>query len=407
VILKETIDEIITIGAGPAGLFASEVIAKKNINVTIFEEHKKVGIPLHCSGLLSVSGLKLLGEGNPNKPYVLNSKIKGAIFYSPSGISFEVMANEVKAFVVDRTLFDQEIAYRAQRAGVTIKPYHRVVNILRKNNSLKVIVENLMEKKKMQVITPIVIDAEGRSARLRTKLGLTYKLTQLPAYQYVVENVIPLNVEQVELFFDTRIAKNFFAWIIPIDETMAKVGLATAVGNPKANLDLFMSRPLVAERFKQSRIQYGYGGSVVTSGPIRRIYDNNLLVVGDAAGHVKPTTGGGVVLGGLCAKFAGNIAANATLNGKFDKSYLSLYQTLCVKKYGREFKSMKLARQWLNMLSNKGYDKLFRYIKSKELEHLFVLHGDMDFQESAIKRVLKNPVFLIYSLYLSLLSKIT
>ena len=400
-------DGVITIGAGPAGLFASEVIAKRNINVTVFEEHKKVGVPLHCSGLLSVNGLKLLGEGSPNKPYVLNNKIKGAIFYSPSGISFEVMSNKIEAFVVDRVLFDQEIAQRAQRAGVTIHTQHRVLDIRRKNKNLELLIENLAEKKKMRVTTPLIVDAEGRSARLRSKLGITDRTNQLPAYQYIVKNIESLNIEQVELFFDTRIAKNFFAWIIPIDETTAKVGLATAVGNPKKNLDFFMTRSFVSERFKKSEIYYGYGGSVITSGPIERIFDDNMVIVGDAAGHVKPTTGGGVILGGLCAKHAGNVIVDALIHEVYDKSYLASYQALCKKKYGSEFKSMKFVRRWLNMLSNRGYDKLFHYIKSKELEHLFVLYGDMDFQGGTIKRILKNPMFILYSLYLSLLSKVT
>ena len=406
-VLQKLNNEIAIIGAGPAGLFASEVIAKENINVTIFEEHKEIGVPSHCSGLLSVSGLKLLGEGNPNKRYVLNNRIKGAVFYSPSGISFDIVSNDIKAFVIDRVLFDQEIAHHAQKAGASIKTAHRVTNILRKGDNILIHVKDLEEKKGLQIITPLVIDAEGRSARLRDKLGLTEKSTQLPAYQYVVENVTSLDIEKVELFFNTRIAKNFFTWIIPIDEVTAKVGLATAVGNPKKNLDLFMHSTLVADRFKHSKNLYGYGGSVITSGPIKKFFGNNFLVVGDAAGHVKPTTGGGVILGGLCAKLAGEIAVSAYLEHNFNGSFLFRYQTLCTKRYGREFKSMKLARRWLNLLSNKGYDKLFRYIKSNELEHLFVLHGDMDFQESAIKRILKNPLFLVYSMYLSLLSKIT
>jgi flavin-dependent dehydrogenase len=53
--------EVAVVGGGPAGLIAARELASKGVQVKVFEEHSKIGIPNHCAGVLSIEGLKRIG----------------------------------------------------------------------------------------------------------------------------------------------------------------------------------------------------------------------------------------------------------------------------------------------------------------------------------------------------------
>jgi digeranylgeranylglycerophospholipid reductase len=129
---------------------------------------------------------------------------------------------------------------------------------------------------------------------------------------------------------------------------------------------------------------------IITCGPIEKTYSDNLLVVGDAAGHVKPTTGGGVILGGICASISGHVAAEAVDKNNFKETFLKKYEVLWKKRLGKEFQMTRLARKILNRLSDKAIDKLFKIIIEENLQHELSIGGDMDFQRNVILKLLKR-----------------
>jgi flavin-dependent dehydrogenase len=121
---------------------------------------------------------------------------------------------------------------------------------------------------------------------------------------------------------------------------------------------------------------------------------DGLLVVGDAAGHTKATTGGGVILGGLCALKAGEVAAKAVEVGDMSASFLSSYEAWWRKNLGREFSSMSAVRRLLNGLSDEKLNQLFSAFKQEGIEQLieeFVEEGDMDLQRAVLAKALRTP----------------
>src|SRR2546430_13262469 len=98
---------------------------------------------------------------------------------------------------------------------------------------------------------------------------------------------------------------------IPTGKNSARVGLASKKGNVKKFLD-----DLVREQWPKATIDATKSGSVLVAGPIARCWSPSFIVVGDAAGQVKQTTGGGIVIGGDFGKIAGNAAPfTASPNG--------------------------------------------------------------------------------------------
>ena len=103
------------IGGGPSGLLAAEALSSRGHDVLVVEEHEEIGKPDQCAGLLSITGLKVLGLKPPNS--VIQNAVSGASIHSPSGYHLSVERGGREALVVDRSLFDQWLAETAERAG--------------------------------------------------------------------------------------------------------------------------------------------------------------------------------------------------------------------------------------------------------------------------------------------------
>ena len=136
---------------------------------------------------------------------------------------------------------------------------------------------------------------------------------------------------------------------------------------------------------------------VLTGGPVEKTYTDGLLLVGDVAGQVKPTTGGGVVLGGMCAVMAAEVAAAAIDAGDTSARFLRRYEERWRGALGREFSTMLGARKFVNKISDENIDRIFDSLKSSGLEptlERFVEEGDMDVQSGVLRKALTHPGML-------------
>lgn len=379
--------KVAIVGGGPAGLITGNAIAKKGFRPLIFEQNEEIGKPNHCAGLISLKGLKRIGI-KPNPNYI-QQKIKGVRLYSPSSECIEILEKNTRALVLDRTGFDKHLANIALDNGATVYTKKQVKEIITKKTGF-----SCLKLKGYDVNSNIIINAEGATPN-----------SLLPRKDSVKEQkgtLIGVNVELkgievepniVEVWFNQKLATNFFCWVAPTGDNSARIGLASSRRGVMKKL-----RKFISIRFKKNKKKISAtppkGGYVLTGGPIHTTFYDSLLLVGDAAGQVKPTTGGGVVLGGLCALSAGKTVVEALEKDVFSSSVLSRYQRRWSTEIGNEIKTMLLARKLLNMINDDEMNKAFNSIKKENLEPIIqelVERGDMDFQGEFIKKSLKNP----------------
>jgi len=373
--------EVAVVGAGPAGLFAALEAVKKGVEVTVFEEHPLIGEPNHCAGILSMEGLSRLGV-EPSEDFIQH-EIKGGRIYSPIGTAIEMPGKRVHAYVVARTAFDRYLAEISEDAGVRIETDRRVRGLVTEN--MRVVG---VQGRDWSIGSKIVIDAEGAGGSLARKVGYTSQMDGVLAgvNAEVSEELEP---NMVEVWLGSNLAPGLFAWVIPFGEKRARCGLACNAGDPFERLKAFLQT-----RFGRVQCFQPRRGVVLTSGPVRRTYLDGMLLVGDTAGQTKPTTGGGVILGGLCAQEAGRTAAEAVEASDYSSNFLQRYQRAWRSSFNREFTSMIAARRLLNRLSDRSIDGIFNALKVEGLEGVLlsmVDEGDMDMQSEVIRSALNDP----------------
>ncbi len=373
---------MIVVGAGVAGCHAALEARRNGSSVLLLEEHPQVGVPSHCSGVVSLKGLSLIGT-EPH-PSFTQRLIHGARFHPPKGEPMEVRKSEPVAIIVNRMKFDQYLAKQAVSEGVELRTKTRVSKFDRHpEGSVGVAVQEGYNYK-----GKIVVDASGAGSRLPTQAGLqTPDWSQLlPGLQYELEYT-EKQADMVELFFGSHRAPGFFAWSIPTGDHSARVGLATRKGNVKKLLD-----DLKMEFWPKSTIDSNKSGSILVSGPVDKSWSEGFLVTGDAAGQVKQTTGGGIVIGGYSGILAGRAASKAAKAPRDQRwKYLMEYDEQWKKLFGSDLRRMGLARRLFAGLSDETLNRLFEAAAENivEIEEI----ADMDFQGKIISRMMRKRKF--------------
>ncbi|UCG45444.1 MAG: NAD(P)/FAD-dependent oxidoreductase [Candidatus Bathyarchaeota archaeon] len=387
--------DAIVVGGGPCGSFSALTMARKGMDVTVCEEHKEIGIPAHCAGHLSLSGLRRLGLQLPSR--IIQNKLKGVVFWSPRGNHLSVGFNAPVTCVVDRELLDKYLYNLALRAGVQFLLGSKVESLL-VESSYVTGVEIKSGNTKQTLRSGVVVDAEGCPSRLLRQMGMqaTNRTMTVNAVLAEVEEVNELDMDTVEVYLGRRYAPGFFAWIIPTKEDTAKIGLATTVGNPQKYLQRFIQKhPVASKKLWRSKIVHQTFHPISLGGAIPRTYANGLLVVGDVASQVKATTGGGVIFGLLCSRIAGRVAYEASQRDDYSESTLSRYESMWKREIGLDLTVMLHLRRLLNQLSDSEIDRIIDFGVRLATRNILRQAGDLDFQGRSLMRMMLHPSILI------------
>lgn len=389
--------DIVVIGAGAAGLFSALTAAKLGAEVVVCEEHKEVGLPNHCAGHISILGLEGLGVSVPAN--AVENEIKGAVFYSPSGHEFRVRMPKSVTYVIDRAGFDKNLEQLAEKAGAELHLGARVESLLLSDAAF---VDGVRCEGGQELASNIVVDAEGCSSLFLKQIGLeTFNRScAVNAVNGITDHIEGVENDVVEVYLGQKYAPGLFAWIIPRRDGSAKIGLATGIGNARERLQHFVkAHPIARSKLMHSAIRNLSYHIIPLGGPIPKTYHNGFIAVGDSASQVKPTTGGGVIMGLTCAKIAGEIAYQATQQNNFSEGFLSQYQDRWNRAIGFDMAVMKQIRFMLDRLSDPELDKIISFCSQLHLDKSLRKVENIDFQGKAILPLLKNPAAWTVAVY--------
>jgi len=349
--------DVVVVGGGPAGCSAAEQIARQGFKVLILEEHKKIGEPVQCAGLVSPRTMDLAGLCDK---LVIN-KINGASVHAPGGETLKFRGSKTYALTIDRSAFDRELAAKAEKAGVEFLLQAKAVGFKRFNGSITV--EIRRGDSVISVVTKLLIGADGVNSLVARWTGLPQPAEKIKMFAAEVELDNPLT-ETVDIFLGSDIAPGWFGWIIPLDKKRARIGTGSVDMNRPIQENVIRLLESYPERFKGMKILKGAGG-VVPIGIMKK-YSSNVMLVGDAACQTKPISGGGLCLGLKGANLCSKVAVQALRQGNFSEKFLSRYQILWDKETRNETETaLRYRHAYLNF-SDEEINFLIRFLNKKE-----------------------------------------
>lgn len=357
---------IAIIGAGPAGNYTAYLLAKKNKEVSVFEEHKDIGLPIHCTGITTA----LLRDIIPVKKDFIINEVKKARIFAPNNRFIEISLKESN-IILDRHKFDNYLADIAKQNGVRFFLNHKFLG----NKDCTASVRDKESKISKEISFSHLIGADGPLSPVAKCNNLFRKRKFWQGIQARVK-IKNENIVEFYPYFGT------YAWLVPENEETARVGLVSEKYAPL----LFKNFLFKFKNIKKSNIIEYQGGIIPKYDPKIKAQKNNIYIVGDAACHVKATTGGGIIQGLL----ASEALSDSIINSKN-------YDYCWRKSIGKELYLHLLVRKIMDRFKQKDWDKLINALNSVEVKKVIEDNERDNISKILLKIMIKKPSLLCLS----------
>ena len=389
--------DVTIIGAGPIGSTLAYELAKEDIKVCLIDKKKVIGLPLQCAGIIN----KRVLDVNQFPDELILNKAKGAVLHSKNH-SLSVSKEEDQALIIDRVELDQYLYNRAIENGVDSYLSSKVVNI--DDVEGKVSFQN--ESVEKSIRSKIIVGADGPISLVSSAIGNDFDY--YCASQYLVRIEEDNNMMSfVDLYAYGDLFPGFI-WQIPVSKNTFRIGLFSNYDYKRQNeiLDDFLENDFNYEDYE---IIEKYKGKIPIYSKENKLFKNRALIIGDAASQIKPTTGGGLLIGFEAVGMAKKAIVKALISEDFNslnfekethddkeilqdclKSYQEDFEERFIKEFSYQFKVQKT----LCTLSDDDLDYFFEKLKEKEADKLISEYGDMDNQSILVKEFLKRGLVL-------------
>jgi len=379
--------DTIIIGAGPVGSYLAEKLVHLGCNVLVLEKKMAVGQDICCTGIVSKECLDLM-QINDN---LIMRRVSSATFLAPSGKPLRLWRSHEVAYVIDRPALNLALADRAQEAGACYLFGTQVTDIQAGIDNLKVSANHRENKRLFEAKTAVIATGFGSSLPSRLGLGdINY---------FAIGAQAEINItkpDEVEIYLDQQLAPGGFAWLVPTRDNRALAGLLTH-HQPERQLAKLLLTLRNQGKITSTEGPPSFGA--IPLRPLSKTYTDRILVVGEAAGQVKPTTGGGIYYGLVCADKAADALHRAFQAHDFSESMLASYQKGWRARLGKELQIGYWAHRLYQKLDNRQIERLHNFISSNGTPE-FVAELDnfsFDWHSELILKTLKHLAFAIPS----------
>ncbi len=371
-ILKTSSYDVAVIGAGPCGCICARDLALKGYKVLLAEKRPVIGIPVRCGE--ATGARKRLGDFLPVKEHYIETDIHGLIINSDDIHTRFRMPDS--GLMLDRVLFDQELANLAKGAGATLVLNARVTNILPVSNNNRCLrIQHPSGEQEVQAA--MVVGADGAEALCGRWVGLNCR--QLPqevcsAINLRIEGPCP-DPEYLSFWLNYSGIPKGYVWVFPkVKSGTINLGAGTLTPKSKEPNMKEVILQFKEEYFPNHKIISENGGAVPVSGFIKDYSDERFILAGDAAHHTNPLTGGGIASGMYAGQLAARWIDNAFKKNTFTSTFFKNYEADCWKGFGKYHRTQWRIKQFLFGLKPQQQYRLLLSIKNTFDEQSSLIH---------------------------------
>lgn len=377
--------DVIISGAGPAGSKCAEIIAKSGYKVALIERDTNWRKP--CGGTVSSRIFKYY----PQLHKINYQQVYGISMYSADFHHFNYNWKGIRDYAinVDRLEFDNFIRKVAIDAGAELFDENLSYDFIMKDNH-KIGIKTKTKSGVKEYYGKIIIIADGMSSKLANKSGLRekWKINELYLVKCaILEGKNLLDKETISIFF--RPYKGY-GWIFPLSESKFNIGAGISKqtfqnSNVNTIFNEFINEPFIQRFFPYSNYKELWKAAypVPCSGvKVNSLSEENIMIIGDAAGFVSPISGEGIHPSIVSGQIAAETAIKALEEEIISKHMLKRYKSHPnIKKIIRNFK-----------LKNSLVDFFFDN-KGRNLSKMFKLaEKNEEFREEVIKMFIFNQI---------------
>ncbi|OPZ77751.1 MAG: putative oxidoreductase [Alphaproteobacteria bacterium ADurb.Bin438] len=311
--------DVIVVGASFAGLNVSYHLASKGLKVLVIEQKPSVDAGLKSTGILTKEAYDYL------TPFELNvNEIKTVNLYSPSLKKLE-LTNEGYAF------------YTTNLGGILTEMYEKAKS---KGVEFKF---NQFFDTSFTKQARFIIGADGADSDIAKIFKLDRNKKFLIGYEIHVKNHNFSDKQSFSCYLDHNLAKGYIGWVAPFDDHI-QIGLAGLKGS-KLNLEKFVKKLGLANNINDLEIVEKRSGLIPVNGPLKRFFDDKIILIGDASGLVSPLSAGGIYPSLIFSeKIAGLLYDHLENNAP--------HPGLIIKKSYPDYRFKKLLRFVINLMPN-------------------------------------------------------
>lgn len=363
--MKEAYD-VVVVGGGPAGSWTAKHAAEGGASVLLLERDREIGVPVRCAEGVGLDGLK---EQIPQLPDSWVAQvIDSAVIVAPDGREVEAYSGE-KGAVLHRKLFDAGLAQRASEAGAEIIIKADVRGLIMDDGIVRgVRAQHLGEV--YEIRCSIVVGADGIESRVGRWAGIK---TQTPfaemesCAQMTLSN-LDIDPAKVIFWVGKEIAPGGYFWLFPKGPGVANVGLGISGKFAKDKKAIDYLKSFIGQKYPSASILTLIAGGVSSGPQLKEIVTDGLMLVGDAAHHTDPLSGGGIINALIGGRMAGEVAADAVREGDFSKKRLSRYQKNWEKKKKKELQLAYKIKNIIHDFEDEDFNRIADVVLELPLE---------------------------------------
>ena len=322
--------DVIVIGAGPAGSTAARYAAAGGASVLMLEKDRDVGYPVRCGEAVSQEGLVQFIEPNPK---FIASTVTKFRLVAPNGK--EVVPNlDGAGYVLERRIFDYELAKLAAEKGAEVITKAYAYDLVRNDKGEACGVRALIKDAKIDIAGKIVIGADGVESRVGKWAGIdtTCHIRDMESCAQMTISGIRVDEDVLDFYFGDKVSPGGYLWVFPKGRDTANVGIGISVECAKQKSAIQFLKEFIDRKFPRAAVLTHIAGGVPCAKTCGTLVKNRVMLVGDAAHQVNPTSGGGIISGMIGGMLAGEVAAEAISNDNLSR--LAEYEKRWHKRLG-------------------------------------------------------------------------